>query len=257
MKEYIGRIRSSCKTWELIYWWILRGLMIYAFIAGFFRVPFDISDPLQVGANFIAMFAWEIFMLFPEKSFLRYMPSLVQDVSIIMIFAGSFGGKFLNFYYDIRLWDSGMHLISGALCVLLGYEVVVAMQRRDKKTVSVPVAILCALGFSFFVSTCWELIEFTMDQVMTNSATGAIGDAQHWCYELAKGTPKEATLLNPKVIERWPIMDTMGDIILNSIGAVAAWIFLKLVPYHHGKLVDDVNREITGQADAKKEPVTK
>ena len=69
MKEYIGRIRSSCKTWELIYWWILRGLMIYAFIAGFFRVPFDISDPLQVGANFIAMFAWELFMLFPEKSF--------------------------------------------------------------------------------------------------------------------------------------------------------------------------------------------
>ena len=92
---------------------------------------------------------------------------------------------------------------------------------------------------------------------MTNPATGAIGDAQHWCYELAKGTPKEATLLNPKVIERWPIMDTMGDIILNSIGAVAEWIFLKLVPYHHGKLVDDVNREITGQADVKKEPVTK
>ena len=41
--------------------------MIYAFVAGFFRTPFDISDPLQVGANFIAMFAWEIFMMFPEK----------------------------------------------------------------------------------------------------------------------------------------------------------------------------------------------
>ena len=48
MKEYIGRIKSNCKTWEIVFWWIFRALMIYAFIAGFFRKPFDISDPLQV-----------------------------------------------------------------------------------------------------------------------------------------------------------------------------------------------------------------
>lgn len=68
MKEYIGRIKSNCKTWEFVFWWIFRALMIYAFIAGFFKKPFDISDPLQVGANFIAMFAWEIFMLFPKNA---------------------------------------------------------------------------------------------------------------------------------------------------------------------------------------------
>lgn len=102
MKEYIGRVKSNCKTWELVFWWIFRALMIYAFIAGFFKKPFDISDPLQVGANFIAMFAWEIFMLFPEKCFVRHMPSLIQDFSIVMIFAASFCGKFLNFYYDSR-----------------------------------------------------------------------------------------------------------------------------------------------------------
>lgn len=257
MKEYINRIRSNCKTWELIFWWVFRALMIYAFIAGFFKKPFDISDPLQVGANFIAMFAWEIFMLFPEKCFVRHFPSLIQDFSIVMIFAASFFGKFLNFYYDARFWDSGMHLISGGLCVLLGYEVVVAMQKRDKKTVSVPIALLCALSFSFFVSTCWELVEFTMDQVMTNPAKGTIGDAQHWCYELAKGTPKEATLFPMKDIGRWPLMDTMGDIILNSIGAVVAWIFLKIFPYHHGKM-DDVNKEILEETkEERKELVTK
>ncbi|MBD8960964.1 MAG: hypothetical protein UDC79_03495 [Acutalibacteraceae bacterium] len=256
MKEYIGRIKSNCKTWEIVFWWIFRALMIYAFIAGFFRKPFDISDPLQVGANFIAMFAWEIFMLFPEKCFVRHMPSLIQDFSIVMIFAASFCGKFLNFYYDSRFWDSGMHLLSGGLCVLLGYEVVVAMQKRDNKPVSIPVALLCALCFSFFVSTCWELVEFTMDQVMTNPEKGTIGDAQHWCYELAKGTSKESTIFDPKNIERWPIMDTMGDIILNSIGAVAAWIFLKIFPYHHGKKYD-VNKEIEEKSEKQKELMTK
>ncbi len=128
-----------------------------------------------------------------------------------MIFAASFCGKFLNFYYDSRFWDSGMHLLSGGLCVLLGYEVVVAMQKRDGKPVSIPVALLCALCFSFFVSTCWELVEFTMDQVMTNPEKGTIGDAQHWCYELAKGTSKESTIFDPKNIERWPIMVSTGS----------------------------------------------
>ena len=57
-------------------------------------------------------------------------------------------------------------------------------------------------------------------------------------------------------IERWPIMDTMGDIILNSIGAVAAWIFLKIFPYHHGKKYD-VNKEIEEKSEKQKELMTK
>ena len=246
MKEYINRLKSNAKTGEIIYWWILRALMIFAMIkgiVGMVRGENDISDPLQVGANLLAMFAWEVFMLMPEKTFARHIPSVVQDFLILMTFAASFCGKFLNFYYDVRWWDSGMHLLSGGLCVLAGYEVVVAMQKRDKKTVSVPIAVLCAFGFSFFVSTCWELFEFTADQVMCNPATGAIGDAQHWCWKLAEGTPKAATLFAAKYTERWPLMDTMGDIVLNSTGALVGWIFLKFCPYHH-KGKNDINQQI-------------
>lgn len=212
----------------------------------------DISDPLQVFANLLAMFTWEVFMMTPEKTFSRHITSAVQDGLITMIFCASFCGKFLNFYYDVRFWDSGMHLLSGGLCVLAGYEVVVAMQKRDKKTISVPIALLCALGFSFFVSTCWELFEFAADQFMCNAETGAIGDAQHWCLKLAEGTPKIATLFDPKYPERWPIMDTMGDIVLNSIGALVAWVVLKFVPYHH-KGKGDVNQKILAELEASKE----
>ena len=38
---------------------------------------------------------------------------------------------------------------------------------------------------------------------------------------LAEGTAKEATLFDPIYPERWPIMDTMADTVLNAIGAVA------------------------------------
>jgi hypothetical protein len=241
MKEYFKRIKNGAKIWEICFWWIFRILMIYAFIKGLTKVPFDISDPLQIFGNFIGMFAWEIFMLCPKKTFFRQIPSYVQDVSVIMIFGASFCGKFLNLYYESRWLDSGLHLVSGGLCVILGYEIMTAMQKRDKKTVSLPIIILGALSFSFFVSTCWELFEFTADQIMCMK--GTIGDAQHWCYELAQGTPKEATIFDPVYHERWSLMDTMDDIILNTVGAIVAWIGLKIYPYHH-KGKNDVNKQI-------------
>lgn len=257
MKEYLKRITDSCKKWELIYWWIIRLLMVYAMIKGLVAKPFVLADPLQVFANLVGMFGWEIFQLFPKKTFVRHFDTKIQDFAIIMIFAASFCGKFLNFYYDVRFWDSAMHLTSGALCVFLGYEVVVTMQKRDLKVTSVPIALLCALGFSFFVSTCWELFEFTADQVMCMTANGDImkaGDAQHWCWVLAEGTPKTKTILPAVFEERWPIMDTMQDIILNSIGAVAAWVALKIKPYNHcGK--NDINKFVLQQTE--KETVTK
>ncbi len=258
MKDYFERIKSGCTVWEVIIWSVFRALMIYALIKSFIDVgngTRDMSDPMQVLANLAGMFAWEIFMMFPKKSMLRYIPSYIQIVSIIMLFCGSFGGKFMNFYYDLRWWDSAMHLISGVLTVLLGYQVVVAMQKRDKKECSVPIALLCALGFSFFVSTCWELFEFTADQVMCMG--GGVGDAQHWSFELAQGTPKEATLFDPVYAGRWAIMDTMGDIVLNSVGALVAWVGLKIYPFlHKGKR--DTNKEVAEMLKAEeKELVTK
>ncbi len=257
MKEYFERIKNGCTMWEIIIWWVFRALMIYALIKSCIDMgngTRDMSDPLQVVANLVAMFAWEIFMMFPEKSMLRHIPSYIQIVSSFMILCASFGGKFLNFYYDIRWWDSAMHLVSGGLCVLLGYQVVVAMQKRDKKECTVPIALLCALGFSFFVSTCWELFEFTADQVMCMG--GSIGDAQHWSFELAQGTPKEATVFDPVYRERWPIMDTMGDIVLNSVGALVAWVGLKIYPFlHKGKR--DTNKEIVEMLKAEKETAKK
>lgn len=255
MKEYIKRLTTNAKKWEIIMWWIFRALMIFAMIkgiVGMVKGTNDLSDPLQVFGNLLAMFVWEVFQAFPKKTFPRQIPSVMQDILVVMAFCASFCGKFLNFYYDVRWWDSGMHLISGGLCVLIGYEVVVAMQKRDKKAVATSVAVLCAFGFSFFVSTCWELFEFIMDQVMCKTAaqTGGVpGDAQHWCWALAEGTPKEATIFNPYFTDgangydRWPLMDTMQDTILNTIGAVVAWVILKIRPYHH-KGKNDINRII-------------
>lgn len=243
MKNYIERLKLSCPTYRFVFWWIFRTLMIYAFIAGFFKKPFDITDPLQVGANFVCMFIWEIFMLFPEKSLVRHLPSVLQSFLTVGIFLASFGGKFLNFYYDIRWWDSVLHFLGGGMTVFFGYEIACAIIKRDKKNAPLTLVILAAVGFSFLVGTLWELFEFGFDQV-AGIMSGYPGDAQHWSLELALGTPKEITLFNPIVPERWPIMDTMGDIVLNTLGAGVAYLILKFCPYRHkGKFKYDFSFE--------------
>lgn len=238
MKNYIQRLRENCPTWRFIVWWIFRALMLYAFVAGFFREPFDITDPLQVGANFLCMFCWEIFMLFPEKNCLRHISPSVQTWLILGIFAASFGGKFLNLYYDFRWWDVILHCCGGGACVFFGYEICVAMEKRDKQRASLGMIMLCSLGFTFLACTGWELFEFTFDQIACKSAAAIgditkAGDAQHWSQVLAAGTPKSLTLFDPCFPERWPLMDTMADTVLNTIGAAIAFIFLKIYPYRH------------------------
>ncbi len=243
MKNYINRIKNGCPKHTFIIWWFFRALMIYAFVAGFFKKPFDITDPLQVGANFVCMFIWEICMAFPEKSLLRHMPASLQTLLVCGVFCASFGGKFLNFYYDVVWWDSALHFFGGGAAVFVGYEFACAFMKRDKKSASLPLVLFCALCFSFFGSTLWELFEFSFDQV-AGMLSGYPGDAQHWSYALAEGTAKVATIFDPIVDERWPIMDTMGDMVLNTVGAFGAYLIIKIKPYRHkGKYKFDFNFE--------------
>lgn len=257
MKNYFKRLREGCSIPTLIFWWIFRILMIYAFIAGFFKEDFDITDPLQVGANLLCMFLWEVFMLFPEKSTFRHVTSGFQTLFIPGVFAASFGGKFLNLYYESRFLDTFLHGWGGFLCVFFGYELACALLKKEKKTAPISLILFAAVGFSFIGSTLWEVFEFSFDQF--SCVTGGIGDSQHWCLELAEGTPKIATLFDPvydgikqvtlpdgSIItpcNRWPIMDIMGDMVLNVIGAALGYLVLLVYPYRH-KGKKNINLEL-------------
>ena len=117
MKEYFNRLVTTPKKHTLIIWWVFRALLIFAFVYGlvgfirgsispFTHKPFDITDPLQVGANFLCTFVWEMFMMFPKKNSLRYVDPKVQTVLIVGIFLGSFCGKFLNMYLMLQCISS-------------------------------------------------------------------------------------------------------------------------------------------------------
>ena len=264
-KNYFKRIMSSVSKAELVYWWILRLLMVFAFIdtlgGGKFLNLIGIhadykgsNPPIQILANLVGMFAYEIIQLFPERNRFRFFSPRFQNITALGFFLGSFGGAYLQFYYLVPAYDKILHAFGTAEAVYIGYEYVCATQLKLKKTCPAQIATLCALGFGFVLASGWELFEFTYDQFFG-------GDAQHWNFKNALdtvgGDPTKIFQLFPikdmQLFEqRFPLMDTMGDIVLNFIGAFILFAILCIFPYRH-KGKNDVNKIIEQQLAEEKE----
>lgn len=250
-KGFFSRFTKDVKKSELIYWWILRILMIFAFIdtllGGKFLHAVGITaaykgsnPPIQILANLVGMFAYEIIQLFPAKSKFRYFSPRFQNITALGFFLGSFGGAYLQFYYLIPGYDKALHAFGTAEAVYIGYELVCATQLKLKKTCPHQIATLCSLGFGFIMSSAWELFEFTYDQI-------AGGDAQHWNYQnaidAAGGADKVFHMIPMLYPERFALMDTMDDIVMNFVGAFLLYAILCIYPYRHrGK--NDINAKI-------------
>lgn len=230
MKEYIKRHHALSKPGERIFWWIMRLIMIGSIIYSLV-VTKDFTQVAQSCANLVGMFAWEIMMKTSQKSLLSYIPSYVQNITLVGFFLGSFGGAFLNFYYSIPVYDMLLHLFGGAEACFIGYELITAIQMRDKQTAPIALILFGACGISFIFGVGWELFEFTFDQL-------AGGDSQHWSMELAKEACEQYGCSMPNVIPalddmRYALIDTMEDTIANVLGAVIMTLILKAKPYHH------------------------
>lgn len=273
MKNYFKRLFKNAKPWEIVWWWLFRAALIFGIFDSLFGFTPNGGDPMmvkQMAANLVGMFAWEICQATSEKNFMRYLPSYIQDISVIGFFMASFCGAYLDLYYSFRFYDLIFHIFGGAAGALFGYEALVAMQHRDKIKAHVPFVIIAAFGFSFICGNVWEIVEFILDQYFGS-------DAQHWSISAA--TEAAATygndfLAKPHIFDhvapagvkalgeqaaavyeyRWALMDTMEDIICNTVGGAIVYAVLLVWPYHHkGKNnVNDLYNDIIPAKKSKK-----
>lgn len=218
---------SKLKTTRLVFWWIMRIIMLTIPLFPYHTKHENMF--LQLVVSYIILFTWEFLQIIPAKdSFLRKTPPYLQDFLIVLIFVTTYLGAYFNFYYTIWWWDSLIHFLSGILCVYVGYEVVFSVEQRDHKVTPKSLAIFCAFAMPFLFGTFWEIFEFIFDQI-----TGS--DCQHWNYANNDGMYQ---LFNPTP-GRFPIMDTMTDIICNTLGAITGTIILVFNPYHHKSVANN------------------
>ena len=129
VKDYFKRLYKGMKPIEHIYWWTLRGLMIYGIIKSLVTIDPNLGSmqPLQMMANLVGMFAYEICQMFPKNTFPRLLPRYFQHISIFGFFCASFGGAYLNLYYALPMFDKVLHALGCVEAVFVSYELVCAM----------------------------------------------------------------------------------------------------------------------------------
>jgi len=196
-------------TWaEFALWCAAWALMAYAIV----KKVMAGDDPnvlLILKTDFTAMFLLPLFRLaLPKSVFLARISYRTEKWVIILAFAASFIGKYLYIYTYIPQYDFYLHAFGSVILVLAGCEVTLALSRSPEKMEPIILA-ACAFGLSFAAAVTWEMFEFVCDQFFK-------GNTQAWGL-----IPSDWYLAHfPTDPARFPLLDTMTDLISNSVGSV-------------------------------------
>jgi hypothetical protein len=136
-------------------------------------------------------------------------PSELQILAILFIFATLFLGEVRDYYERFWWWDLALHGTAGLLLGLLGFLIVYMLNENDHVDLHMRPSFVALFAFFFAVGlgALWEIFEFAMDQAFdTNMQKPMLGD------------PSGLT-------------DTMWDLIVDTLGAMivslAGWRYLK------------------------------
>ena len=187
-----------------------------------------------------------LFMLptFVSKNFGINFPETLEIIILLFIFAAEILGEISAFYQKVPFWDSMLHTVTGFLAAAIGFALVDVLNRntRFKFMLSPVYMAVVAFCFSMTVGTLWEFFEFFMDQVFNldmqkdfaistiastslsdkyanevvtirNIVSTSVTDASGNVYNLADyGVVGYLDV---------GIIDTMKDLFVNFVGAVA------------------------------------
>lgn len=138
--------------------------------------------------------------LFPvlfERQWRIRMPPLLQYLAIGVVLASLLLGEGLGYYERFWWWDISPHGVSGFLLGAMGFLIVHGHERHtpqgNRLTPGLTALFACLLAVSMGV--LWEIFEFTLDSLLGTRMQHPEGSSS--------GLP-----------------DTMGDLIMNTVGAV-------------------------------------
>lgn len=101
-----------------------------------------------------------------DKNYL-HIPTGLQLIIIIFIFASMYLGEQRDFYYRFWWWDSMLHAISGMVLGFIGFVLVYILNKNENIDVFLSPIFIAVFAFSFAVTmgVFWEIFEFWMDTI--------------------------------------------------------------------------------------------
>lgn len=142
-------------------------------------------------------------------------PSEVQIVAVLFIFATLFLGEVRGYYERFWWWDAVLHTTSGLILGMFGFMFVYILNENRNVDLHMRPSFVALFAFFFAVGigAIWEIFEFAMDEFFGTNMQPA--------------TPSDPSGLT----------DTIQDLIVDTVGAavvsVGGWRYLAQAQQSH------------------------
>lgn len=170
-----------------------------------------------------------------EKRLRITLPSGLQIIILVHIFACEILGEIACYYVRYPYWDTVMHTAWGFLCAAIGYALVELLNRENAAHFHLSPVFLAVVAFCFSmtIGVLWELFEFSMDRlflldmqkdsVITYFASTLL-DATRSNIPIRVQSIKDVAVNGESLgltgYLDIGLLDTMEDLIVNMIGAL-------------------------------------
>lgn len=103
---------------------------------------------------------------FVERNFHIEIPTMMEMIIYIFIYAAEILGEVGNFYIHFSWWDTLLHTVNGFNCAAIGFSMLELLNRKgDRFNLSPLYLSLVSFCFSMTVGVIWEFFEFTIDHI--------------------------------------------------------------------------------------------
>jgi hypothetical protein len=139
-----------------------------------------------------------------ERKWSIRIPSYMYIVYFIFLYCAIYLGEVRSFYYTIPHWDKILHCFSGAMLGALGFTLIDILNSSERIKVQLSPFFVALFAFCFALAAgaVWEIYEYTFDGLLSLNMQK---------YALEDGT---------QLIGRAALSDTMGDIIIDTVGSL-------------------------------------
>ena len=140
---------------------ILRLIVLATLVSSIIRGEYE--------SAFICLLVLALFILpfFLQQNFGIELPSTLEIIILLFIFAAEILGELECYFITYPHWDSMLHTTTGFLCAATGFALIDILNRNSRiKFQLAPFYVaLAAFCFSMTVGVLWEFFEFGMDRL--------------------------------------------------------------------------------------------
>ncbi len=233
----VDKVRAQTNIWDMLLWWSVRIVMIYAFITMENR-----AEAILLGVITIGTFAISILhFIFPKDSMFCKINYRVQTLIVIIAFLGSYCGNYVGMYAYASRFDTLLHFMSGFIGAAAGYYIALTLIKPGRRSSNLAIC-LFAVAFSLAIIPIHEMTEFIGDFIWGTTNQGFMWEPENdvLIYRLFGFGVGNELLIR--------MYDTVYDMSLATTTSIISFIAFVIsfeVKLKKGKISSDGNKTVT------------